>query len=327
MPPGSSNIRFEQPQDVIERVIANVERVMIGKREAIEQAVIALLCGGHLLLEDVPGVGKTMLVRALARTVDCGFKRIQFTPDLLPSDVTGVAVYNRRSGEFEFRQGPLFANVVLADELNRTSPKTQAALLEAMEEKHVTVDGTTYRLPEPFMLLATQNPLDYEGTFGLPEAQLDRFLLRIRIGYPEPVQEAAMLGRLQERHPIEQLRPVVLADELLDLQRQVRHTHVDESLRHYIVQLTTATRGHKEVELGASPRASLALMLAAQAKAVVGGRSFVVPDDIKAMAVAALSHRLVLTGDARMTGKNGEQIVRQIVAQQPVPALRNASNG
>jgi MoxR-like ATPase len=327
MPPGTSNIRFELPQDVIERVIANVERIMIGKREPIEQAVIALLCGGHLLLEDVPGVGKTMLVRALARTVDCGFKRIQFTPDLLPSDVTGVAVYNARNGEFEFRPGPLFANIVLADELNRTSPKTQAALLEAMEEKHVTADGTTYRLPEPFMLLATQNPLDYEGTFGLPEAQLDRFLLRIRIGYPEPVQEAAMLGRLQERHPIEHLKPVLLADELLDLQRQVRMTHVDESLRHYIVQLTNATRGHKEVELGASPRASLALMQAAQAKAVVSGRSFVVPDDIKAMAVAALSHRLVLTGDARMSGRNGEQIMRQIVAQQPVPALRTASYG
>ncbi|MCD1258807.1 MoxR family ATPase [Paenibacillus athensensis] len=317
---------FDQPQTLIERMIHNVEKVLVGKRETIEQALVAMLGGGHILLEDVPGVGKTMLVRALARTVGCDFKRIQGSPDLLPTDVTGAAVYQAQTGEFEFRPGPLFTPIVLADELNRTSPKTQAAFLEAMEEKQVTVDGVGYALPKPFLLLATQNPVDYEGTYPLPEAQMDRFLVRLRLGYPTPEHEAQMLDRWQERPPIEQLKAVIVQDELVLLQNEVKRIHVDDSLKELIVRLTAATREHRLLTLGASPRASLALMRAAQAAAFIKGRSYVVPDDIKALAIPVLAHRLRLAPQARMSGHTAEHIVSELLSLQTIPVLRPASS-
>ncbi|WP_438447851.1 AAA family ATPase [Gorillibacterium sp. sgz5001074] len=315
---------FDEPLLQLERIISNIEKVMVGKRRPVELVLTSLLCGGHVLLEDVPGVGKTMLVKALAKTVDAGFKRIQFTPDLLPSDVTGVSVYNRGLNEFQFRPGPLFTNLVLADELNRTSPKTQAALLEAMEERHVTVDGETYPLPQPFLILATQNPLEHAGTYQLPEAQLDRFFMRIRLGYPDRDHEVEMLGRMQEQSPLEQLKPVLFREELIRLQRQVRHVHVDESLREYMVELAVGTRKHKDVLLGASPRAVLALMLAGQAQAYRKGRSYVVPDDLKEVLEPVLAHRLLLTPEARMAGRSAEQVLASVAQAVPVPGLRYA---
>ncbi|PYI50631.1 AAA family ATPase [Paenibacillus flagellatus] len=328
MPQGrSASLPFDTPQSFIERIVYHVEKAIVGKRESIESAVVAFLCGGHILLEDVPGVGKTMLVRALAKTVGASFKRIQCTPDLLPSDVTGVSIYNQKTGQFEFRPGPVMANVVLADEMNRASPKTQSALLEAMEEKQLTVDGETYRLPEPFVLLATQNPIEHEGTFPLPEAQLDRFLLKIRLGYPEETHEVDMLGRLQDRHPLDEVKTVLLREEWASLQRDVRQVHVEDTLKQYIVRLLSATRAHPDVALGASPRASFALMRVAQAKAYCAGRGYVVPDDIKSMAVQTIAHRLVLHPDARYTGKTAEAVVKQLIASVPVPAVRAASGG
>lgn len=321
MPFSSTALSFDKPQSIIERIIHNVEKVLVGKREAIEHVTVALLCGGHVLLEDVPGVGKTMLVKAVARTVGATFKRIQFTPDMLPSDVTGVAMYNQKTADFEFRQGPIMANIVLADELNRASPKTQAALLEAMEEQSVTVDGTTYPLPQPFLLLATQNPAEYEGTFLLPEAQLDRFLLKLRLGYPEPAQEVDMLGRIQEKHPIDSVTTVLMQEELVKLQHQVRSVFVDETLKQYIVVLTHATRKHEDVALGASPRSSIALMKAAQAKAFMSGRGYVIPDDIKQLLVPVLAHRLIIRSDAKWSGKSSASILQQIASQTAVPDL------
>lgn len=320
----SSPLPFDEPLVQLDRIVANIEKVMVGKRKPIELLLISLLCGGHVLLEDVPGVGKTLLVKALAKTVDAGFKRIQFTPDLLPSDVTGVSVYNRGLNEFQFRPGPLFTNLVLADELNRTSPKTQAALLEAMEERHVTVDGESYPLPKPFLLLATQNPLDHSGTYHLPEAQLDRFFMRIRLGYPDRDQEVEMLGRMQEASPLDTLKPVLLREELVRLQRHIRHVHVDESLRVYLVELAAATRKHSDVSLGVSPRALLALMLAGQAAAYRKGRSYVVPDDLKEMAEPVLAHRLLLTPEARMAGQTAEQVLASVCRSVPLPGLRYA---
>ena len=316
---------FDQPQPLVERMIMNVEKVIVGKRETIEKAFVAMLSGGHLLLEDVPGVGKTMLVRALARTIGCEFKRIQCTPDLLPSDVTGVSVFNVKTNDFEFRPGPLMTPIVLADEINRTSPKTQSAFLEAMEEKRVTIDGVSYELPKPFVLLATQNPVDYEGTYALPEAQMDRFMMKLSLGYPTPEQEILMLDRLQDRQPLDHLKPVIVQDEFVQLQREATMIHVDNTLKDFIVRLALATREHADLYLGASPRASYALMRAAQTFAYMKGRSFVVPDDIKDLVLPIWTHRLILTSEARMTGKSADTILTGLLASMQTPVLRYVS--
>ena len=306
-------------QSFAQRLIANVERVIVGKREAVELAVIGLLCQGHLLIEDVPGTGKTMLARSIARSLGCSFSRIQFTPDMLPSDVTGVSIYNQATRQFEFRPGPIMAQIVLADEINRATPKTQAALLEAMEERQVTVDGVTRPLPRPFMVLATQNPIEYEGTFPLPEAQLDRFLMRIRLGYPETEDEIRILEQQQFRHPIEELEQVASVEELLEAQEAVRAVYVAPRLKRYIVDLTRRTREYPDVYLGASPRGSLTLYRAGQARAAIHGRDFVLPDDVKALAIPALGHRVIVGPTARMRDVTAEQIVEEILRQVPVP--------
>ncbi|WP_243735303.1 AAA family ATPase [Paenibacillus turpanensis] len=313
------SVLWDEPRIVAEQFIHNMEKVIVGKRQAIELIFIAVLAGGHVLLEDVPGVGKTRLVKALAKSLGCSFKRIQFTPDLLPSDVTGVTVYHAQKGTFEFRPGPVMANLVLADEINRTSPKTQAALLEAMEERQVTVDGETRALDHPFIVFATQNPLEFEGTFELPEAQLDRFLLRVRLGYPSAAEEIAMLGKLQEHDPLEDLRPVMVRDELVRLQEDVRSIHVDEAIKQFIVETVQATRRHPDVQLGASPRASIAVMRAAQAAAFIKGRSYVVPDDVKELLPYTLAHRIVLLPEAKWKHGTADYIIRQIVDRSGVP--------
>ena len=310
-------------RDVAERILQNVETVIVGKRAEVELALIALLCQGHALIEDVPGVGKTVLAKALARSVGCTFKRIQFTPDLLPSDVTGVSIYNQKTGDFEFRPGPVMAQVVLADEINRATPKTQSALLECMEERQVSVDGHTYPIPQPFIVLATQNPIEYEGTFPLPEAQLDRFLLRIRLGYPKPEDELAILDRQQMSHPLDELDQVISVTELLAAQQAIRLTvRVDPLVRQYIVALVTASRRHPEVYLGASPRGSLGLFRTAQARAALHGRDYVLPDDIKALAEPVLGHRLIVQPGARIKGVTAESILEEIVRSVPVPGAR-----
>jgi MoxR-like ATPase len=303
-------------------LLAAVEQVLIGKHAEAELAIVGLAAAGHLLIEDVPGVGKTMLAKSLARATGVTFKRIQFTPDLLPSDVTGVSIYNQRTAEFEFRAGPIVAHVVLADEINRATPKTQSALLEAMEEQQVTVEGVTRPLPSPFMVLATQNPIEYEGTFPLPEAQLDRFLLRIHLGYPEPSQEAAVLQRQILRHPLEDLQAVTSAHELEQLQRSVRGIHVDPQVLRYIVHVVGLTRDHPDVYLGASPRGSLALMRAGQARAMLQGRDYVIPDDVKALAPSALAHRLIMSPEARMRNATATGVVEQVLREVPVPGSR-----
>jgi MoxR-like ATPase len=302
-----------------DRVTGNIEHVIVGKRESVELAVISLLCQGHLLIEDVPGVGKTMLARSIAKSLGCSFSRIQFTPDMLPSDVTGVSIFNQVTREFEFRPGPIVAQIVLSDEINRATPKTQAALLEAMEERQVTVDGTTHFLPRPFMVLATQNPIEYEGTFQLPEAQLDRFLLRIRLGYPSMEDEIQVLDRQQQKHPVDDLGQVVSVEELVEAQQAIKSVHVAPPIKRYLVDLVRQTRQHTDVYLGASPRGSLALYRTGQARAAIQGRDYVLPDDIKALVSAALSHRVILGPAARLRDINAEQILDEILTGVAVP--------
>jgi len=309
-------------RSVAQRIAENVERVIIGKRGQVELAVMTLMCGGHLLVEDVPGVGKTMLARSLARSSGCAFARIQFTPDLLPSDVTGVSIYNQKSGDFQFRPGPLLTQIVLADEINRATPKTQSALLEAMEERQVTVDGVTHRTPRPFMVMATQNPIEYEGTFPLPEAQLDRFLIRLELGYPGAHDEVAMMDRQLHSHPLEELEPVCGPDDVAALQAAVHDIFVDVLIKQFIVALTDATRNHDSVYLGASPRGSLALQRLGQARALLDGRDFVLPDDVAALAYPALGHRLILNAQARVKGLTAAQVVEQCRERLPVPGVR-----
>jgi MoxR-like ATPase len=306
-------------QTFTEKIINNIEKVIIGKRSAVELAVVSLLCQGHLLIEDVPGVGKTVLARSLARSLGCVFGRIQFTPDMLPSDITGVSIYNQVSTQFEFRPGPIMAQIVLSDEINRATPKTQAALLEAMEEHQITVDGVTHTLPRPFMVLATQNPIEYEGTFPLPEAQLDRFLVRLRLGYPGINDEINILERQQFQHPVNDLQQVAPADELLKAQEAIKSIYVAPAVKHYIVELTHQTRQHADVYLGASPRGSLALFRTGQARAALQGRDFVLPDDIKALVKPALSHRVILGPAARMRDLSSDQVLDEILGIVPVP--------
>jgi len=306
-------------QAVAQALVNNVERVIIGKRSAVELAVAGLLCQGHLLIEDVPGVGKTMLARSIAKSIGCVFRRIQFTPDMLPSDVTGVSIFNQQTHAFEFREGPVFAQIVLSDEINRATPKTQAALLEAMEERQVTVDGVTRTLTRPFLVLATQNPIEYEGTFPLPEAQLDRFMLRIHLGYPSANDEVAMLNAQQFKHPVEEIEQVVDRPALLQAQEEIRSIHVDDKLKAYIVELMTQTRKHPEVSLGASPRGSLVLYRTAQARAAMSGRDYVTPDDVKALAPVCLAHRMIVSPSARIKDVTAESILTEILNSVPVP--------
>jgi MoxR-like ATPase len=302
-----------------EGIINNLEKVIVGKSQSVELVVIGLLCQGHVLIEDVPGVGKTMLARSLARSLDCSFNRIQFTPDMLPSDVTGVSIFNQQKREFEFRPGPIMGQIILADEVNRATPKTQASLLEAMEERQVTVDGVTHPLPRPFMVLATQNPIEYEGTFPLPEAQLDRFLLRVRLGYPTPSEEMRVLNEQKFRHPIETLEPVVRVEKLLETISAIREIYVAPAIQRYIIDLVGRTRQSSDVYLGASPRGSLSLFRAGQARAALQGRDHVLPDDIKALAIAVLGHRIIVSPAARLRELSADRIVQEIVYSAPVP--------
>lgn len=306
-------------QEFSDRLVNNIENVIVGKRKTVELAVITLLCQGHLLIEDVPGVGKTMLARSVARSIGCSFSRIQFTPDMLPSDVTGVSIFNQVSREFEFRPGPILAQIVLSDEINRATPKTQAALLEAMGERQVTVDGLTHFLPEPFMVMATQNPIEYEGTFPLPEAQLDRFLLRVRLGYPEPMDEIKVLERQQFLHPIESLEQTVSEKEVLEAQEEVKKVFVAPTVKEYMVDITRRTREFPDVYLGASPRGSLTLFRAGQARAAISGRDYVLPDDVKALAEAALCHRVILGPAARLRDLDAAEVIDEILGSVPVP--------
>ena len=303
------------------KIVGNVEKVIVGKRHQLVLSLVSYFCEGHLLLEDVPGVAKTMLARALSRSIGCTFKRIQCTPDLLPNDITGSSVFNPKSTAFEFRSGPLFAQIVLADEINRATPRAQSALLEAMAEQKVTVDGTNYELTPPFFLVATQNPIDHEGTFPLPEAQLDRFLIRMSMGYPQFESEIAMLQRLQLRHPIETLEAVATAEEVMACQRAVREVHVDEKVSRYIVQIIQATRTHPDLQLGGSPRASMALFRGAQSFAAIQGFDFVTPDDVKQLARHVLGHRLILRPESRLRKKTVAGAIGEILNSVPVPPM------
>jgi MoxR-like ATPase len=309
-------------QNFAAHLIDNVEKVIVGKRDVVERTAICLLCQGHLLIEDVPGVGKTMLAKALARSIGGMFKRIQFTPDMLPADVTGTSIYNQKSGEFEFRAGPIMAEIVLADEINRATPKTQAALLEAMEERQVTVDGITHMLNQPFLVLATQNPIEYEGTFPLPEAQLDRFLMRISLGYPSTEQQIAILDAQQYAHPIDAIAQVTSTEELLAMQEQLKSVYVDALIKQYIVQIVDSTRSHADVYLGASPRGALALYRTTQARAAVHGRDYVIPDDVKALAHATLSHRIIISPAARIKDVDTDSILDDMLRTIPVPGTK-----
>ncbi|MFD1445106.1 AAA family ATPase [Oceanobacillus profundus] len=305
--------------DRIERVINNINKVMIGKEDVATLSLVALLAQGHVLLEDVPGVGKTMLVRTLAKSLDCDFKRIQFTPDLLPSDVTGVSIYNPKELAFEFRDGPIFGNIILADEINRTSPKTQSSLLEAMEEQNVTIDGTTKPLKQPFFVMATQNPIEYEGTYPLPEAQLDRFILKLKMGYPTFSEELEMLDRTSSNHPIESIEAVIDRDQLVEIQEEVKDVYIDRNVQQYIINLVTRTRENDAIYLGVSPRGSIALMKAAKAYAYIYGRDYVLPDDVKYLAPFVLSHRIILNSEARYEGVTNEETIAAIVKTTHIP--------
>lgn len=313
---------MEIVRNFADKVVKNVEKVIVGKHSSVEAALIALLCQGHILIEDVPGTGKTILARAVALSIGCSFRRIQFTPDMLPSDVTGVSVFNQKTHEFEFRPGPVFAQIVLTDEINRATPKTQSALLECMDERQVTVDGQTYAMDKPFLVLATQNPIEYEGTFPLPEAQLDRFLLRIHMGYPDKTSEIAILGAQQFAHPITILEQVVSQEELVAAQETVKQVYVDDLIKEYIINISTATRNHHDIYLGVSPRGSLALYRSSQALAAIRHRDYVIPDDVKFLADATLAHRLIISPAARIKNVDPKEIIQDILASVPVPGTR-----
>lgn len=308
-------------QEIAKRIITNVEKVIVGKRQQLVLSLVSWFCEGHILLEDVPGVAKTMLARALAASVGGKFKRVQCTPDLLPSDVTGASIFNQKTGEFEFRPGPLFGNIVLADEINRTTPRTQAALLEAMAEASITVDGTTYKLAPPFVVIATQNPVDQEGTFPLPEAQLDRFLMKFSLGYPQMEEELQMLEMLQAGHPVNTISDVVSTEEIIACQQSVRSVHVDPKIRKYILQIVHDTRNHGDLSLGGSPRASIALFRTSQAMAAIRGRNFVQPDDVKRIASPVLVHRMIMKPESRLRKVTAEQVVEGILSEIAVPIL------
>ncbi|ACZ41992.1 ATPase associated with various cellular activities AAA_3 [Thermobaculum terrenum ATCC BAA-798] len=308
---------------IAQRISENIQKVILGKKDEIELAILALLSKGHILLEDVPGVGKTVLAKSLAASLGCSFKRIQFTPDLLPSDVIGVSIYNQKTGEFEYRPGPIIAQVVLADEINRATPKTQSALLEAMEEKQVTVDGVTHSLPEPFLVIATENPIEYEGTFPLPEAQLDRFLIRMAIGYPDKSDEISVLESQHIRHPLEEIGQVVSPADILEAQEAVKSVYVDRLISEYIVNITSATREHPDVYLGASPRGSLGIYRVAQARAAISGRDYVIPDDVKSVVLPVLSHRIILNPSARMREVTTESVISNVLESVTVPGTRS----
>ena len=304
---------------MLKKIINNVEQVIVGKREAIELVVTALISNGHILLEDVPGVGKTRLIAAVARSIDGSFKRIQFTADVLPSDITGFSVYNQKTGDFEFKKGAIMSQFVLADEINRTSPKTQAALLEAMEERQISVDGVTYKMPQPFMVMATQNPIEFMGTFPLPEAQLDRFLIKISVGYPDAESERSVLSMHQMDDPFDTLEAVATTDDIINIQNEVKKVFVHENLESYIVSLVSATRNHPSVRLGASPRASLALYRTAQATAYIDGRDYVVPDDIQKMMIPVMAHRIILAQETKFSNTTAEDVLEEIKKSTPVP--------
>jgi len=306
---------------VLQDIISNVEKVMVGKRGTIEKIIICLISGGHVLIEDVPGVGKTVLVHSIAKSINCDFKRIQFTPDLLPSDITGVSIYNQKTGEFEFKKGPIMGQIILADEINRTSPKTQASLLEAMEEHQITVDGVTYKLKEPFMVLATQNPMEYEGTFPLPEAQLDRFMMKVNIGYPDETSELNMLKRFKEINPLTELKPVASTEDIIRIKNEVKSVMVNSGVEMYILSIVRSTRENDKILLGASPRASLNLYRASQGRAILKGRDFVTPDDVKYVSKPVLNHRIIVKPEYRLKGLSVEDVIDEILKSIKVPGV------
>ncbi len=314
-----TNVDVRRIGEAAEKILNNIGKVIVGKRDVVRLVLVALLSEGHLFIEDVPGIGKTMLAKATASSLGAAFKRVQFTPDLLPSDVTGIYYFNQKTSEFEYRPGPIMANIVLADEINRATPRTQSCLLEAMQERQVTVDIKTIPLPRPFLVIATQNPIELEGTFPLPEAQLDRFLLKLKLGYPTEDEEGMILQRFQEENPLDNLKAVVEAAELLELQKLCRKVHVSESVRSYIVNITQATRSHAGIKLGASPRASLSLYLGVQSLAAIEGRNYVIPDDVKALATPVLTHRLIVKAETGLRGQTAESIVAEVLSHVPVP--------